>query len=124
MSNRVRFIEYKERQILLFDFSGITDEVTALEAIEEGPAFVAGLEADGSLLTLTDVTDSTSTSAIAKALYRLAKHNKPYVKAGAVVGVSGLEKSVFLLVSNLARRSFKVFDDRDAAQEWLVQIDA
>ncbi len=120
MSDRVRFIEYKERQILLFDFSGITDEATALEAIERGMAFVAGLQADGSLLTLTDVTDSTSTSAIAKALYRLAKNNKPYVKAGAVVGVAGLEKSVFRLVTNLARRSFKVFDDRDAAQEWLV----
>ena len=118
-TERVRFIDHKDRQILLFDFSGISDWATAEPIVAEAKALVQG-QPQKSLLTLTDVSGSTSTPEIAQGLYDFAKHNRPYVRAGAVVGAAGDEERVFLLVRNLTRRKeLEAFESHDAAKDWL-----
>jgi hypothetical protein len=118
-TGRVRFIDHAGRQILLFDFSGLSDWAAAEPIVAEAKALVQG-QPEKSLLTLTDVSGSTSTAEIAQGLYDLAKHNKPYVRAGAVVGAAGSEERVFLLVRNLTRRKeLEAFENHDAAKDWL-----
>ena len=111
---------HEGRQILLFDFSGLSDWAAAEPIVAQAKMLVQG-QPEKSLLTLTDVSGATSTSEIAQGLYQFAKHNKPYVRAAAVVGAAGDEERVFLLVRNLAqRKELEAFESHAAAMAWLV----
>lgn len=116
--SRIRFIEHEGVRILFLDFSGFQDPSEATEPIEEAKRVIAQ-EPEGSVLTLTYVKGSKFNADMAQALWRLARHNKPYVKAGAVVGIEGLQKEVYHLVMNLARRRLPPFDDIEKAKHWL-----
>lgn len=120
MPGRVRFIDHGGVQILYLDFTGIRDVASAQDAVEEAKEIVTA-QPEGSLLTLTDVTGAESSPAIAKVLYELARHNKPWVRASAVVGAGGEEEKVFLLVRDMSRRKLTAFTTSDAAKDWLVE---
>ena len=51
---------------------------------------------------------------------RLAVNNRPYVIAGAVVGLSGLQKVVYTTVMRFSKRNIPAFDDIEAAKDWLI----
>ncbi len=46
--------------------------------------------------------------------------NKPYVQAGAVVGLSGLQRVVYMAVTQLTGRRLPTLRTQDEAKEWLV----
>ncbi|MBA2627026.1 MAG: hypothetical protein H0U85_03370 [Gemmatimonadales bacterium] len=117
---RTRFIDHVGRKILLIDFSGIEDAQTALDAISEARAVVAAQPADGSLLTLTSVDGAYFDSGVLKAIRELAEHNRPYVRAGAVVGLTGLMKVVYNTLVHLTGRNIKPFESLEAAKTFLV----
>jgi hypothetical protein len=118
---RTRFIEHAGRKILLLDFSHIPDTQTALDAIAEARAMVARQAPDESLLTLTHVTGAHFDSGVLKAIRELAEHNRPYVRAAAVVGLSGLMKVVFNTMVHLTGRNLRAFESLEAAKAYLVQ---
>lgn len=123
-ARRVRFILHKQRRVLLYDFTNLSDMDGALELIDYA-RMVAAQQADQSLYTLTDISDSHYDRKVTAALQELAKHNKPYVIAGAAVGVSGLAKVVFRSILAFSGRSnIKVFDSRDEALDWLAAYPA
>jgi len=75
----------------------------------------------GSVLTLVDVHDLKYDSAFKEISNDLAAHNKPYVLAGAVVGVEGWKKLIFWATTKfVGRNNLKAFDDVEEAKEWLV----
>jgi hypothetical protein len=53
------------------------------------------------------------------ALKKLAAHNKPFVKASALVGLSPLTRVVFRAVIALTRRDIRAFATRDEAIAYL-----
>jgi hypothetical protein len=54
------------------------------------------------------------------AIKELAVHNKPYMKASALVGLSSLQQGVFLKgIERTADRSFGLFDSVQEAMDWL-----
>ncbi len=117
---RTRFVEHEGRQILFIDFSGLTEKADTLAAITASQAFVAR-QPEGSLLTLTDVTDMDFDEEIATALWGLLRHNKKYVRAGAVVGLSaGRQTDLYDLLTHQARRELPVFETAEEAMHWLV----
>jgi hypothetical protein len=118
---RTRFIELAGCRILLLDFSGISEPQQALDAIAEARAVVAQQRPDGSLLTLTDVAGSHFDSGVLKAIRELAEHNRPYVRAGAVVGLTGLMRVVYNTLIHLTGRNLRSFDDLESAREYLIQ---
>ena len=118
-ARRIRFVMHKTRKILLFDFTGLNDMNDALEVIAYARDLVAK-QAPSSLYTLSDITDSRYDRHVTSALQELAKHNKPYVIAGAAVGVAGLQKVVFRsILAFSGRTNIKLFDDRASAMDWL-----
>ncbi len=118
--SRIRFIEHKNTQILFLDFSEVEDPDQLKGPIDEAKQLIAQ-QPEGSLLTLTYVANAKFNADLAQALWRLARHNKPYVKAAAVVGIQGLQKDLYHLVMNLSRRNIPPFDDLEAAKDWLVE---
>jgi len=118
---RTRFIDHDERQIVLMDFSGITDPAEGLQVIEEARQFVAAQPKRRNLLTLVDVTGSVQDGKVMDALQALAEHDKPWVLAGAVVGISMVKRMLFKMVTMMSGRKLATFASQDDAKEWLVK---
>ncbi len=116
---RTRFIEYKGRQVLLLDYSGIRDPEEALREIRQSMEFVAR-QPGGSLRVLTYVRDARYNAAVLQAMKELASHNAPYVKASAVVGMGGLHRIAYQAVILFSKRNIRTFDDQPEALDWLV----
>lgn len=117
---RVNFWKHHDKIIILFDFSGC-NESEFLKVLEDARSVVRTLKKD-TLLTLVDVTNTESNERTNKAIKSFAEENKPYVKAGAVVGVFGIKKLVFQMVMKFTgRKNLKLFNTVREAKEWLTQ---
>lgn len=115
---RTRFIEHQGKKVLLLDYTGIRDSAEALREIERTKEIVAR-QPPGSLRVLTDVTGAHYDTRIVQAMKELAAHNAPYVRASAVVGVSGLMKVVYSAIILFSKRKIQLTDTREQALEWL-----
>jgi len=115
---RVKFIKHEEKDILFLDFSNTrTDEV--LKIIEDAKRVIS-TKPMNSLLTLTDVTNARFNDEVGDGMKQFSAHNKPYVKAAAVVGITGLKKIIFGAVVAFSKRNIESFDDVEQAKRWLV----
>ena len=118
MEHRIKFIEHKGRRILHLDFTQArADEV--IQIIGKAKGVIAAQPA-GSIRTLTDVTDIKFNTAATEAMKEFASHNKPYVTAAAVVGVTGLKKIIYNAVVKFSGRNLVAFDSHGQAKDWLV----
>jgi len=116
---RCRFIEHRGKQILFHDLANIMNPQEGFPVVEASKAIMVKQPKE-SVLTLTWVEGSRFNREIVDALRDLVKHNKPYVKAGAIVGLSGLQKVVYITVTQLSGRRLPVFATVDEAKDWLV----
>jgi hypothetical protein len=116
--DRTRLVEHRGTRILLFDYSHVRDPDEAVREIRRSMEVVAGQPPD-SLRILTDVTGARYNTRVMQALKELAAHNKPYVRASAITGMSGLHRIAYQAVIAFSRRNIRVFDDREEALDWL-----
>ncbi len=116
-TDRVSFITHREKEILFLDFSN-SQPHEVLQTIEAAKRLISS-RPERSLLTLTDVTNARFNQEVGDQLKQFTAHNKPYVKAGAVVGVTGLKRIIFSAVVTFSRRNLETFDDLEQAKHWL-----
>jgi hypothetical protein len=115
---RTTFTTHKGVRICVLDFSNVPSETEALSAIREAKAII-GKEPPLSVRTLTDVTGSRVTGAIRNALHDLTKANKPYVVAGAVVGVTAIQAVILRGIVQVTGRRLVAKNTRAEAMDWL-----
>lgn len=115
--SRVHFVTHKGKQILEIDLSKC-DEHGVITTIAEARQ-VIGRQPKASLLTLTNVAESMYNSKVRDALHEYAAANKPYVKAAALIGVSGLRKAMALALIAITGRRLMLFDTLEQARDWL-----
>ncbi|HUJ25664.1 MAG TPA: hypothetical protein VLW85_06585 [Myxococcales bacterium] len=121
-SDRTRFIEHAGQRILLQDFSFCDDKHEALRQIAAAKDFVARQNlAPGSLRILTLTQESRFDSEIIDAIKDLAMHHKPYAIAGAVVGLSPIQRVMYRMINTFTGRRLAAFDDVEEAKAWLVR---
>lgn len=118
-SQRTRFLDHKGQRIILLDFSGITAPEEGLAAVEQARLFVGRQKPDGSHFTLTDVTRTVYNRKIVEAFKVLTVHNRPFIKAAAIVSDSGLHRAAISMIAVISRRRLEVFSTRDEALAWL-----
>jgi len=115
----VKFIQHKEKEILHIDLSqSELEEIVPI--LTEAKKLIAQRD-HKSVLTLTNVTDTRYTPVLDRMMKEFAIHNKPYVAAGAVVGVAGIRKVVFESVIQFSGRALHLSDNEESAKEWLIQ---
>lgn len=120
MRKDLQVLEYKGERILFLDFSHCTSKEEFMPIIDTAKLWVQNKDPK-SVLTLTDVTDTRFNAEIINLVKELTLHNKPYVKAGAVVGISRpLLKSAYNAVMAFSKRTLPIFDTHDQAKEWLI----
>ncbi|HZS03795.1 MAG TPA: hypothetical protein VFD58_02890 [Blastocatellia bacterium] len=116
---RVRFITHNGRQILSIDFSSCSPE-EMLRHMQEAQQMIAA-QPQGSVLTLTDVTNAHYNREVSAALKAYTSANKPYVRAAAIVGVTGMREVILNAIILFTRRNFSLFSHPEDAKEWLAQ---
>ena len=119
MSDRLKKITHRGCSILFTDYSNfITFDEWKVLLDEERQLMPK--ERLGSVLALAVFTGSRFSASVFSAIKELAIHNKPYIKASALVGLSSLQQGVFLKgIERTADRSFGLFDSVEQAKDWL-----
>ena len=118
MRNRIRFISYKHKKILLVDGSGCS-----AEQLEEFATLVpARLTAEprGSVLLLADFTGAQFDKKSLERFKPALVLDRPYLKRSAWVGTEGLPKIFYEHMKNFSQRDLPTFKTRAEALEWLV----
>lgn len=119
MMTRAKFFKHRDKMILNFDFSGLNHD-DARQVCEYVKDMISRMP-KGSVLTMVNVSNMKYDAAFRELTNDLAAHNKPYVLAGAVIGVEGWKKLIFWATLKFTgRNNLKAFDDIEEAKEWLV----
>ena len=117
--DRIRFIDHEGVEILFLDFSGATVQ-EALDVIENATGVIRA-RPEKSTFTLTYTNGARFDGDVIKNMKEFAKGNEPYVKAAAIVGVTGLQKIVLDTVSLFSKREFGVFSELEDGKRYLVK---
>lgn len=116
----VQFIDYKGKRICHIDLIGA--DLSAVNNIIAQAKPMIAKQPPASVLTLTDATGLHISPEISTALKEFAAHNKPYVKAGAVVGIEGIRRVAFnALLVFTGRRNLHLCEGLQKAKDWLAE---
>jgi hypothetical protein len=118
---RIRWIKYKEKFILYFDYSNFLTSDEIIETIQAANRYVKEL-GKNDILLLVDVTNSIAKEDIVlDALKNNALIVKPYVKKAGVFGVAVSQGIILTLVNMFSSLNIKPFNTKFDALEWLVE---
>jgi hypothetical protein len=112
-------IIHKGKVIYHMDFSNLNNVQEIKGIISESIKYIRSQPKE-STLTLTRINGMHFSNEIKDLFNDFIKGNKPYVKSGAVVGLSGLQQIVYNGLMRVTGRDIKSFPDELSAKEWLV----
>jgi len=117
----VGFIEHRGARILRIEFPAEAEPAKMTAIMDEAGGIITRQPLN-TVLTLTIIGDFHFDTEVAKHFEEYVKRNKPHVKAGAVIGLHGLKKSIYNALMFLSRRQLKVCADIDEALDYLGSI--
>jgi len=119
MEDRIRFISYKGKKILLVDLSHCTAvEVEKISKLV--PAF-ATIEPRESLLLLGDFTGAQINRKAADRIKLDAVLDRPHIKRSAWVGTEAIPHVFFENMKSFTQRELTSFKTREEALDWLIE---
>ncbi len=116
MAQIITQITHNNKSITIMDYTNCQKE-ELLNRVKEVMAWIKKQPED-SLYTITDVTDQHFDKELIEAFKKLTLNNKPYVKIGAVVGITGLLKIAYSTIMAFSGRKMPMFNTRDEALNW------
>jgi hypothetical protein len=108
-----------DHRLVFQDFRNLSSLEDANAAFDESRSVVSSHPPD-SALVLTDFTGTRFNTDIVEAAKRLATDNRPFIRASAIVGLSGIQSVLFTGVNRAADRDIRWFDSMDEAEQWLL----
>jgi hypothetical protein len=116
--NSYEWIQHKGKNILYMKIASETTEELK-ERIENIKPVVAK-EPPHSILCIADVTNGKFNPEMTQMLKEFTKHNEPYIKMTALVGVEGLKKIIYNAVLTFTKRKNLILkDSKQQALDWL-----
>ncbi|HEX6910594.1 MAG TPA: STAS/SEC14 domain-containing protein [Longimicrobium sp.] len=119
-TQRVRFIEHRGQRILYIDFSGLQSADDILREMQTAREIIR-VQPHNSLRTLSNVKDARYSPPVMDAMKEFTSGNKPFVRHAAVFGMERVHRVLYRAVLLFSRRSIEIFDDLDAARDWLAK---
>jgi hypothetical protein len=114
----VKFIEHEGKKILSLDFAHA--ELEEIVAVIKEVKLLISKEPLKSVLTITNVQGIRIGFGTIRVLKDLAMSNKPFVKAGAVIGLNSLQKIELDVIMKFSGRKFPSFTSFTEAADWLI----
>jgi len=118
--NRTQIINYRGKKVFFHDYSSLqsVDEIALV--MKEVRAYIH-IQPLMSVYSLASIEGMHFNSTIKDMFNELLKSNKAYVKASAIVGVTGLKQIVFNGIMRISGRDVKAFSSLELAKDWLAQ---
>ena len=116
---RVRFLEYRGKQVLLLDFTDCTPD-DVFDIMAETQRIVTA-QPPQSLLTLSDMSGGHFNRDAVRRMKEVAAVDGPHVRRAAMVGAESLPKVFYKGIMEFSARHFPTFQTREAALDWLVE---
>lgn len=116
---RIQKINHKGKEIFHMDFSNINNVQEIRDMMIESAMYIRSQPRE-SVITLTNISGMHFSSEIKDLFGEFIKGNKPYVKAGAVIGVSGLQQILYNGLMKVTGRDIRSFSNDGVAKDWLV----
>ncbi len=115
------WIEHQGKKIFYQDFSKhFYNSAAVREELAEVQQVVTAQPKD-SVLVLSDFRDTTVGSELLAPMNAASTATKSYVHKTAVLGVTGMKRTLADLLTALTGQALKYFDDIEAAKDWLAE---
>jgi hypothetical protein len=119
--DRVRIESYLGHRLVVVDGTdALAEEYAGI--LRQGAMLVTG-EPPGSVLLATVVTRARFGTGAAEHLKAYSRAIRPHVKASAVVGLSPLQRVLFVSIRPFLHATIRDFATLSEAREWLVRFD-
>ncbi len=119
MTDRIRFITYLGKTILLVDLSNCRP-ATVEKVLRELPEVVS-TQPRGSVLIFTDFRATTFDAEALRVMKETAVFDKPYVKKSAWIGAESFPPGFSEGLQEFSRRDFVSFEKQEDALAWLTK---
>jgi hypothetical protein len=116
---RTQIIEHHAKKIFFIDFSNLKSMEEINTVIMDAQKYIHS-QPKSSILTLTTVEGTHFNNNITPIFTEYVRGNKPFVKASAVIGISGLKQILYNTMMKMTGRDTRSFSTIDQAKEWLV----
>jgi hypothetical protein len=117
MTDRLRFITYQGKEILLVDVSSCA--AAEVERVIRLVPDLVTTRPRASVLILSDFTGASFNQETIRVMKESAVFDKPYVKKSALVGAESFPKEFSENLSRFSQREFPAFKTREEALSWL-----
>ncbi len=118
---RSKWIEYSGARIFFQDFSNLFYNSEAVKAELAEVQVIVTAEPAGTVLVLSDFRNTNIGRDLLPVMNTASTATKAHVKRTAVLGISGVKRTLGDLLTQLTGQSLKYFDDELAAKEWLTK---
>lgn len=118
--DRIRWIEFKKKRILIEDFSKLGPGAELVNVLSLAHVMICS-EPLGSVKCIVDATDAHFILEDYQVMEDFVASNTPYIKVAALVGMNGFMKIAAKDISKNTGRSFHLFNTREEALEYLVE---
>lgn len=115
---KAKLISYGGKNIYFMDFSNMKSKDEIIALIAKSSSYIRS-SAPNSVLTLTNISKMHFSSEIKELFTSFVSGNKPYVKAGSVVGISGIQSILYNAIMRITGTNLKSMKSIDDAKEWL-----
>jgi hypothetical protein len=116
-TDRLRFITYQGKQILLIDLSNCSG--AEVEKIFRAVPELVTRRPRGSVLILTDFKGASFNQEAIRVMKETAVFDKPYINKSVWVGTENFPDEFSKDLSSFSRREFPTFKTREEAFAWL-----
>ena len=121
--NEPQTIIHKGQKLILVDFSHFSlarDKNRFKSLLAEAGALIARQGA-GAARVLTNVTQAEFDIEIVNALRAYTLQNSPFIQKSAVIGLAGLQRSIYQVLLFITKRNIALFDSEEEAKDWLIE---
>jgi hypothetical protein len=118
---RIQFITYKGKKVLIEDFTNLGPGSEFNDAIKKAQEMIAA-EPQNSVLAVFDATGCSFNTDMLNSMKEFTKANTPYIKKATVVGMTGLLQVALTAVSKFSGRDFITHKTREEAMDFLAAL--
>lgn len=116
-----KWITHRGKRIMVADYANFAIDLPALQAEINAVDNIICQEPAESVLLLVDVRNTTTTIEAVELFKKSSVRTTQHLQKVAVIGVSGIRRMLLDVVSQSSSQEMTIFDDTDAAKDWLVE---
>jgi hypothetical protein len=111
-------ILHKGKSVLYLDFTNMRDKDEIMKLEDDGADYIRKQPLN-SVLTLTNMENMFFNNELKKYFEEKVRGNAPFVKAGAVIGMTGLISIMYNAFVTVTGRNIKSFKSKEEAMDYL-----